>query len=104
MNASITHNEPHLLLVGFLRLETRNRRRLGRDRSETSGVPAQTGLPKSEQEALAATIFGRGTSSTTRTDRQNQFLKSYTEMGYPEHCEDHPTLLTFITHIAPGTY
>ena len=85
--ASVANNEPYLLLLTMLRLETRERRREGRERSQSSGVAARTGLPRSQQEALAATIFGRETSSTNRSDAQNRFLKSWMETAYPEHGE-----------------
>lgn len=83
--AAAANNEPYIVLHSFLKMETRERSRQARERSESHREKAMTGLPVSQQEALAATIFGRGTSSASRTDAQNRFLKSHLEMGYPQH-------------------
>lgn len=66
-------------------MEMRERSRQVKERSESREEKAMTGLPVSQQEALAATIFGRETSSANRTDAQNRFLKSHLEAGYPQH-------------------
>lgn len=89
MAASKDGNEPYLLLLAFLRIEVRVRERQGRERMHSDGVAALTGLPKSLQEALASTMFGRETAAANRTEGQNRFLKSFIEMGYPQHGQHH---------------
>jgi len=87
-----------MVLHSFLKMETRERSRQARERSESHREKAMTGLPVSQQEALAATIFGRGTSSASRTDAQNRFLKSHLEMGYPQHGKN-SQLFAVLRHI-----
>ena len=80
-------NRPYSTLLALLRLEIRAQGDRPRRRSSNGVITQQTGLSKPEQENLAATMFGRETSSANRTDAQNQFLKSHMEMAYPQHGE-----------------
>lgn len=82
-----------MVLHSFLKMETRERSRQARERTESHREKAMTGLPVSQQEALAATIFGRGTSSASRTDAQNRFLRSHLDMGYPQHGKNNQLLV-----------
>ncbi|KAL8824316.1 MAG: hypothetical protein Q9191_005139 [Dirinaria sp. TL-2023a] len=82
--ATNDRNEPYLLLVTLLRLEMRDRKRGSRARSDGSGVvAARTGLDQREQVGVAAQIFGKESTGSSRTVDQNRFLKSWFEMGYP---------------------
>ena len=83
MAASSDHNEPYLLLVTFLRLEMRERKHHGGAKSESSGVAARTGLDKDQQDDLATQIYGKESTSSSRTTDQNRLLKSWFELGYP---------------------
>ena len=84
--ASAAKNEPYLLLLAFLKMEMRERRRDGKERSESTAdadLRARTGLHRAQQEILAKAVFGRESISANRSESQNRLLKSWMEMGYP---------------------